>query len=164
MGYKTISEETRSIMRVVFIIQFLNTGPILLMINADITQITIYDFWDEGRYTDFSVNWYKDVAGIIISTMIFNIAYPIIEFVLFFSIRLAYRLLDNGFTMNSTKTKKHVIIDYVDLYSGPEYVIHYKYSFILNVVFMTFTFGAGLPILFPIAVCSLTVLYVLERL
>ena len=57
-----------------------------------------------------------------------------------------------------------MIIDYVDLYSGPEYVIHYKYSFILNVVFMTFMFGAGLPILFPLAVCSLVVLYIMERL
>ena len=31
-------------------------------------------------------------------------------------------------------------------------------------MFVTFTFGAGLPILFPIALCSLTLLYVCERL
>lgn len=134
------------------------------MINADISKMIVFNFWDEGRYTDFTVNWFKDVGGIIVSTMVFNIAYPIIEFFLFFSIRFAYRLWDSGFSMNSSQTKKHLIIDYVDLYSGPEYVIHYKYSFIMNVVFMTFMFGAGLPILFPIAVCSLTVLYLMERL
>jgi hypothetical protein len=134
------------------------------MINADITQITVFDFWDEGRYTDFTVNWYKDVGGIIISTMIFNVAYPIAEFLIFYTIRFIKRLMDSGFSLNKENTKKDVIIDYVDLYSGPEYVIHYKYSFILNVVFMTFMFGAGLPILFPLAVCSLLVLYVMERL
>lgn len=134
------------------------------MINADITQLTVFDFWDEGRYTDFSVNWYKDVGGIIINTMIFNIAYPIAEFLVFYFIRFIKRLLDSGFTLRKSKTKKQVIIDYVDLYSGPEYVIHYKYSFIMNVVFMTFMFGAGLPILFPLAVCSLLVLYIMERL
>ena len=133
------------------------------MINADITQITVFNFWDEGRYTDFSVNWYKDVAGIIISTMIFNIAYPVIEFLLFYSIRFLKRFIDSGFSLSKDQTKKQVIIDYVDLYSGPEYVIHYKYSFIMNVVFMTFMFGAGLPILFPLAVCSLLVLYIMER-
>ena len=134
-----------------------------MMINADITQITVFNFWDEGRYTDFSVNWYKDVAGIIISTMIFNIAYPVIEFLLFYSIRFIKRFIDSGFSLSKDQTKKQVIIDYVDLYSGPEYVIHYKYSFIMNVVFMTFMFGAGLPILFPLAVCSLLVLYIMER-
>jgi hypothetical protein len=134
------------------------------MINADITQITHYAFWDEGRYTDFTVNWYKDVGGVIISTMTFNIAFPIIEFIGFCTMRNIYRFIDSGFTFKSSKTKKNIIIDYVDLYSGPEYVIHFKYSFIMNVVFMTMMFGAGLPILFPIAVCSLCVLYVMERL
>jgi hypothetical protein len=124
----------------------------------------VFDFWDEGRYTDFTVNWYKDVGGIIISTMMFNIAYPIAEFLIFYAMRFIKRLIDSGFTLNKQNTKKIVIIDYVDLYSGPEYVIHYKYSFILNVVFMTFMFGAGLPILFPMAVCSLIVLYIMERL
>jgi hypothetical protein len=96
--------------------------------------------------------------------MIFNIAYPIAEFLIFYLIRFIKRSIDSGFTCNRKKTKKEVIIDYVDLYCGPEYVIHYKYSFIMNVVFMTFMFGAGLPILFPLALCSLVVLYIMERL
>ena len=34
----------------------------------------------------------------------------------------------------------------------------------MNIVFMTFMFGAGIPILFPIALLSLIVLYIVERL
>ncbi len=52
----------------------------------------------------------------------------------------------------------------MNLYSGPEYLIHYKYSSILNIVFITFMFGAGMPILFPIALTSFITLYVVERL
>jgi len=40
----------------------------------------------------------------------------------------------------------------MDLYSGPEYIIHYKYSLLLNSAFVTMMYGLGMPILFPIAV------------
>lgn len=52
----------------------------------------------------------------------------------------------------------------MDIHSGPEYLIHYKYSTIMNIVFVTFMYGAGLPVLFPIALFSLIVLYTIERL
>lgn len=106
----------------VFFIQFLNTGPLLLLINIDITQIWPGAWiWNEGLHTDFSVSWYKDVGDVIISTMIVNIFWPIIEFFIFFGIRLAYRLWDSSFTLKSTQTKKTSTTEYESLYSGPEY-------------------------------------------
>ena len=53
---------------------------------------------------------------------------------------------------------------YIEIYSGPVYDIHYKYSSILNIIFITFLYGPGIPILFPIALLSLAVIYVKERL
>ena len=53
---------------------------------------------------------------------------------------------------------------YIDLYSGPEYFIHFKYSSILNIAFVTFMYGAGMPILYLIAAFAYFVLYALERL
>lgn len=41
--------------------------------------------------------------------------------------------------------------------------MHYKYSSIQNIVFITMMFGAGLPRLFPIAAVSFLVLYLLEK-
>ena len=96
--------------------------------------------------------------------MIFNIEWPIIEFFAFFFMRLAWRLLDRSICHSSWRTKAKTIQKYVDLYSGPEYFIHYKYSFIMNIVYITFMFGAGMPILFPIALASFIVLYIMERL
>jgi len=42
--------------------------------------------------------------------------------------------------------------------------MHYKYSSILNVTFVTFMYGLGIPILFPIAFVFFCFLYILERL
>lgn len=41
--------------------------------------------------------------------------------------------------------------------------MHYKYSAIMNIVFITMMFGAGLPLLFPLASFSLLLMYMLEK-
>ena len=37
------------------------------------------------------------------------------------------------------------------VYGGGDYVLHFKYSGVLNVVYVTMFYGMGMPILFPIA-------------
>jgi len=49
------------------------------------------------------------------------------------------------------------------LYSGPTFYIHYKYSFILNFTFVTFIYGFGLPLLFPIAAGAMFVMFLVEK-
>ncbi len=61
-------------------------------------------------------------------------------------------------------TNKKSIQTYVETHSGPVFFIHYKYSAILNIVFVTMMYGLGLPILFPIASIALFVLYFMEKL
>ena len=41
--------------------------------------------------------------------------------------------------------------------------MHFKYSTLLNVIFVTFMYGLGMPILFPIAFLSCFVLYFVEK-
>lgn len=41
--------------------------------------------------------------------------------------------------------------------------MHFKYSGILNIVWVTLMYGVGLPYLFPAAVYALVVLYVTEK-
>jgi len=41
--------------------------------------------------------------------------------------------------------------------------MHFKYAAILNIVFVTFTFGFGIPILYPIAAMALLILYLVEK-
>lgn len=98
------------------------------------------------------------------STMIFNAYYPFIEWGLAWGMPFAFRLLDNSFSCDSYKTKLTSMQMYVDLYSGPAYFIHFKYSSMLNVLFVTMLYGVGIPILFPIAAITYFIYYSLERL
>ena len=41
--------------------------------------------------------------------------------------------------------------------------MHYKYSMMLNTIFVTFMYGFGLPMLFPVAVLAMVVLYFVEK-
>lgn len=50
----------------------------------------------------------------------------------------------------------------MDIHAGPEYFVHFKYSFLMNVTFITMMFGVGLPILFPIAFTTYLVTYCQE--
>ena len=60
-------------------------------------------------------------------------------------------------------TKKSQIYAYLELYCGPDYIVHYKYSGILNIAFVTMLYGLGLPMLFPIAFLSYFIIYCTER-
>ena len=42
--------------------------------------------------------------------------------------------------------------------------MHFKYSSILTIVYITMMYGVGMPILFPIACISFVVLYFVEKI
>jgi len=42
--------------------------------------------------------------------------------------------------------------------------MQFKYSAIMTIVYITFMFGAGMPMLFPLAAAAFFVLYLLETL
>jgi hypothetical protein len=80
------------------------------------------------------------------------------------------RFLDSGFyccRSNDPKdkvTKTKTIDQYVKLYGGPVYLMHFKYSSILNQVWVSFFYGMFLPILFPIALIGIINMYIVERI
>lgn len=51
----------------------------------------------------------------------------------------------------------------MQLYNGPNYIVHFKYSALFNITFVTMMYGLGIPILFPIAVLSYVLFWMLER-
>ena len=91
-----------------------------------------------------------------------NILVPVVEPLIYYFFRLVKRFMDSGCSFGKTTRLKNYRA-YVDLYAGPEYQIHYKYSAILNVTFVTMMYGLGIPILFPIAFCYFYVLYMVEK-
>ena len=116
-----------------------------------------------GDSPDFDGKWYKIVGASLIYTMIFNSVYPFLEAMGYYGMRLGFRLLDRGCSLNKYKTKSTSIQGFVNVWAGPTYFMYFKYSTVQNIVFVTFMFGFGMPILFPVAAFSFLVLYLCER-
>ena len=151
-----------NITRVTFYVLFLNTAWLLLLVNANMTQQPI-SFGLNGPMSDFNSDWFRTTGNLMISTMIFNAYYPLLEFCLYWAMRILPRLLDSSWTLNHLKTKSTSVQGYIDVWGGPLFYTHFKYSAILNVVFVTFMYGFGLPILFPIACITFMVTYIIEK-
>jgi hypothetical protein len=116
-------------MKWIMIVQFLNTGPFLLMINSDMRDSAfpiLGSFIKNGKHSDFTKTWYNDIGQIIIISMIYNVFWPALEFGLWYFIRFVYRFLDNPlyYLLCCIKkykyhTKKESIPAYLDIYCGP---------------------------------------------
>jgi len=62
------------------------------------------------------------------------------------------------------KTKKKTQQQYINLYAGPEYLMHFKYSSILVQVFVSFMYGMFIPALFLTSLLGMFNMYCVERL
>ena len=114
-----------------------------------------------GPITDFDVNWFANIGDTIVGSLELNIWFPVIMEVFWFSYRKLFRLLDKT-NDSEMPSKSSTIFQYVKKHAGPEYFMHYKYSSIMTVVYLTMMFGPAMPILFPICFKTLLVLYTLE--
>lgn len=54
--------------------------------------------------------------------------------------------------------------DYIALYAGLEYLIHFKYSSVLVQIYLAFMYGMFIPILFPIAAFGIANMYITEKI
>jgi len=52
----------------------------------------------------------------------------------------------------------------VKLYAGPDVVLHFKYSIFINSIYVCFTYGIAMPVLFPITLFAIFNMYVCERI
>jgi len=91
-----------------FVAQFLNTGILILLINAKLDSI---GFW-QGKFRDITPLWYENVGSTLLWTMVINIfTVPVIK-VLYVIYQKIRRWCDRGiFLLNITnKNKKAVLL------------------------------------------------------
>jgi hypothetical protein len=164
IGYDTHSELATKITNGVFIAQFLNTAILILLVNANLSDVSPFlgTFLD-GKHNDYTSEWYQDIGHTLVQTMLINAFVPSISQFVNDSIAGLLRWKDRNYTSSTYTTSKEQVEAYVDLYAGPEYIVHLKYSSVFNVVYVTMFYGVGLPILFPIAVLTLFIFYCFER-
>jgi len=166
VGEDTNSEQLSSITNGVFVAQFFNTGILLVLVNGNMTEHSpkFITKFIKGTFYDYMPDWYANVGFKIVQTMIINAIMPYVALATSFIVPALKRKLDRKFGSDVYKTKKTSFAAYKDLYSGADYVIHFKYSGILNIVFITMMYGVGMPILFFIAMINFLNQYFCERL
>lgn len=145
---------------------YFNTAILLLLCNANFSAYPILRILPlKGQFADTSTNWYILIGPALINTMLILSIFPYINFIIFYGIRVAKRFYDSGIQCCKSKhgTKLTTVQQYVDLYSGPEMLMFFKYSNIMNMVFVSMTHGAALPVLFPITLFGIINNYLAER-
>ena len=77
IGFETESQEITAITNGVFLVLFFNTGLLLMLVNANLSDVSgfLSTFLDSTFY-DYSPAWYAKVGNIIVSTMIINAIFP----------------------------------------------------------------------------------------
>ena len=81
VGFTSHSEVYTRISVQIFFATFFNTAIVILLANANLAEaIPFLKGVFNGAYNDYSVDWYVDVGGIIVISMIINAFVPIIEF------------------------------------------------------------------------------------
>jgi hypothetical protein len=156
-------------MLVIFINQYVNTALLLHITNLDFDFSNGFSgIFKNTEPANFSKNWYLVVGPSLYDTMMTMSVFPYAQFMVLHSRILFNRFLDSKFTMFSKKPKtqfrkfeKH---KFIQLYSGPDTLIHIKYSYIMNMIYVCFTYGLALPLLFPITVFGMFNLYIMERI
>ena len=172
IGYDTHSEIMTKITNGVLLVLFFNTGILMLIVNANLSEVsgTLGHIFD-GQYYDYSPTWYAKIGNTLVHTMLLNAFMPIIFEALECVLRWLEIAYDSRMWCQCGKrsheryysTKKKQIYGLIELYAGPDYIIHFKYSGILNVTYVTMMYGIGLPLLFPIALLSYFIYWAVER-
>jgi len=89
--------------------------------------------------------------------------WPLIEIGMFGAMWWGKQYFDRGMGSDSYKTSMPTPQAYVDLYAGPVYLIHYRYSMILLHISCAFLYGTCMPILYIVAFLAFVVLFINER-
>ena len=164
LDYDQESHHLHLTVQITFWMQFFNTAILLVIVNANMTESYTTFGLVGGSLQDFNRTWFKLIGNTIVGTMVINSIIPFVTALFNDCLKGMERVMDRGSCLKSSYvTSKTSISDYIALYAGFEHPIHEGFASLLIIIFVTFTFGFGIPVLFPIAFFSIVVLYRFEK-
>jgi hypothetical protein len=154
------SEEQQKLMGKVFLATFINTALVILAVNADFsdlnTQSWLPEFIFNADYSDFSRDWYVEVGSTIVSTMMISIFSPHCVMLMTF-----YPL---GLCKRHCCTKRYLSQAEANLkFSGADFDLATRNSFVMTVVFTCLLYSGGMPILNVICFLTMFCLYWVDK-
>ena len=140
------SKESNATMFSILLVSFFNYGILYIIAPWSLSEsgASDGDFFS-GIYTDFSSQWFLDIGILVTETTVLNIAGPLVEYLFFWFIRHLKRMYDQRSLCPCKRqnTNAKTIMQFEQIYSGPSFEAHYRLAFIVNIIFITFLFGAG---------------------
>ncbi len=102
----TKTEEIISSTFKMFALQFINTGIVILVVNANI-GLNMKGFPIlGGEYQEFSVDWYRSIGTTLGLTMLLNVFSPHLSNIMMQIIPSIKRCMDRGCSRNEKNTKQ----------------------------------------------------------
>jgi len=144
------------------IVQFINTGALVLLLNADIPS-SLWLF-RVGRFNDLTSQWYKSAGSPIVLTMVINIVLPHVFPLLQVFIKSCLRCIDRRCTFDRTLTRSMTQTELNKLHLGPEMALDERYAQIFTTIFVCLTYSTGMPLLLPILFVSMAVMLIADKL
>jgi hypothetical protein len=155
--HNSVSDEESALALKIFVGQLINTAFIVLLVNAEIrmrgpAEVTQYF---SGQFSSFSPRWFSVVGVGITLTMLTNIVVPHISPLLqACCVRPCLRICHRR-AITQDRLNTH--------YKPPEFLVAARYPVILNNIFVTMLYSAGMPMLIPIAAVSFFVSYFVDK-
>ena len=147
---KTLSADMSANMWKMFIVQFINSCLLIIIVNMKIDSVhnAIPNFpFFAGAFEDLDPAWYSNVGSTLLFSMILNIVTPHVCSLGFMYMTLCFRCCDSGCSRGIT-TKKKTKKEYYSLYIGPEFDMDARYASILTYLYIVLILAPGMPLLY----------------
>jgi hypothetical protein len=156
------------VMVYVFVFLFFSLGllPAWAAYDMSYRNSPAADWWFGGIYTDYVADFFDDVIGFLLEVYRIQICFPIIEFTMQATIRTLKRCVDQRkiWPNDIMQTSSPTMAILFEKYLGPPFFIDYKYSYILTYVFVAFTWGSVVPMIFWMSTLGILIMYTVEKL
>ena len=150
----------------IFLMTFINTVLILILVNMSIQQIK--DSWTyfpilTGDHSDFNSKWFTEVGVTIMMSMFVEVLTPHLSVFLEYLGTLLIRCFDSCCDGGKTITKMSNKVEYLNLYVGPEFPIDIRISEMLVNAFIGITFSCCMPVLLFSTAAYFIITYYLDK-
>jgi hypothetical protein len=149
-----------------FIFQLINTALILIMVNAKMPFFDLPAGFPlfNGKYDDFTVQWYRAVGLTLHFTMITQVFVPPLVDSFKKLVPVLKRWRDRGFKGDPRVTKQVLQEEYEELYTGEEFPIEQRYGSVLRTFYVTMMVSSGMPAFYLISFFEMLVMYECDKL
>jgi len=159
--HSSVSAQAVSVTWKTALAQFLNTAVLTLIVNAKIDLFSENQFLQaihlfDGLYTGFNREWYATIGASLTLTMLINALVPAL---IPLASAYVFNPLKRWWKNNSAVSQEQLN----QLYEPPVFTLECRYGYLLNSVFVTMLYGAGLPLLYPIAAFHLFLCFAIDK-